>query len=66
MKKKLGDGLLLGLRRGRDGRGGGEACRHCPPSNSGEDVVDLMRRSEFFLHGLVREESKGEERSVLL
>ena len=30
IKEKLGDGLLLGLRQGRDGRDGGEARQHRP------------------------------------
>ena len=32
-----------------------------PPSNSGDDMVDLMRESEFFLHSLAEGESKEEE-----
>jgi hypothetical protein len=30
MMEKLGDGLLLGLQHGRDGRDGGEARQHRP------------------------------------
>ena len=32
-----------------------------PPSNFNEDVVDLVRRSEFFLHGLVEKRARGRE-----
>jgi len=42
MMEKLGDVLLLGLRRGRDGRGDGGAHRRRPSAISGRDVVDLV------------------------
>ena len=32
-----------------------------PPSNSSEDMVDLMRESEFFFHSFAEGESKEEE-----
>ena len=32
-----------------------------PPSNFGEDVVDLVRRGGFFLHGLVEKRARGRE-----
>ena len=32
-----------------------------PPSNSGENVVDLVRRGGFFLHGLVEKRARGRE-----
>jgi hypothetical protein len=31
-----------------------------PPANSVENLVDLVGKGEFFLHSLVRGESKGE------
>ena len=66
--KKLGDGLLLGLQQGRDGRGDGEARQRRPPArlrrSSSDGGVDLVRRGGSLLHGLVGGESKEEE-SVL-
>jgi len=32
-----------------------------PPSNSDENVVDLVRRGGFFLHGLVEKRERGRE-----
>ena len=32
-----------------------------PPSNSGENVVDLVRRGGFFLHGLVEKRARVRE-----
>ena len=32
-----------------------------PPSNSGENVVDLVRRGEFFLHSLMEKRASGRE-----
>ena len=60
-KLKLGDGFLLDLRQGRDGRGGGRAYRRRPPAN----VVDLVRKCEFFLHSLVGEKARGRDRRFL-
>ena len=61
MKKKLGDVLPHGLRRGRGGRGDGGAHQRRPPSNSDEGGVDWMREC-CFLHGLVGGERKERER----
>ena len=32
-----------------------------PPSNFGEDVVDLVRRGGFFLHSLMEKRARGRE-----
>jgi hypothetical protein len=48
-KEKLRDSLLLGLWRGRSGRGGGEARRRRPPVIH-KEVVDLVRKCEFLFH----------------
>ena len=32
-----------------------------PPSNSGENVVDLVRRGGFFLHSLMEKRASGRE-----
>ena len=68
MKKKLGDVLLLGLRRGRGGRGGGGARRHRPflvlcrsPARVGWIWWEGVSSSSMAWLG----EEKGEEMGVL-
>jgi hypothetical protein len=63
--KKLGDGLLLGLRRGRGEEDGGEARRRCPPvilrRTPARVVVDLMGKMCFSSIVELEKKKRGEE-----